>query len=35
MPADVALGAIGWEPMPAVADATALLAAATEDTGWE
>jgi len=32
---DVVLGAIGWEPMPTIADAAALLAAAAEDSGWE
>ena len=29
------LGAIGWEPMPATADVTALLAMAADDSDWE
>ena len=35
MPTDVALGAIGWELLPAIADAAALLAMVTDDSGWE
>jgi hypothetical protein len=35
MLADVALGAISWELTPAIADATTLLAAVVDDSGWK
>ena len=35
VPADAALGDIGWEPMPTAAEAVALLAATANVSGWE